>query len=426
MRRIVSFILALFLVFTAMPGTRNSIAQDSELLTNRELVKHNISIGGQGSRYVVYYAWDDEQNKSLFVYDLVEKKETLVSKSCKPMLDYQTNCVNEKYFAYLEFTGTSRFVINILYFETLTAKKIANESAQRFSLNVSGDYASWAEYEGSSNPGVYYCKLNEENPQPTKIHNVTLGTWNYISMSTYQDVTKIVYDDPESGDIFLFDTSKTTETKIVSEPNWDSLPFIFRNKVFYNHREIDKNPGFMNRNNYPGALKVLDLDTKTTETILEFSKVGDKKNCGHVNIIGNPDKCDYLYFVHNMPQANESTPTIVIYSLKPDEGNLIEKVEDNVFDGKMCHLEAYQQNYSNELFAYSKYAKIEDRHVNELVVYSQDTKAKTKQFEFSPNVTSAPVSDLSISDNKLVFPETLYDMSKKVMTKKLKMFMLEQ
>jgi hypothetical protein len=86
----------------------------------------------------------------------------------------------------------------------------------------------------------------------------------------------------------------------------------------------------------------------------------------------------------------------------------------------------YQQNYSNKFFAYSKYAKIEDRHVNEVVAYSQGTKAKTKQFEFSPAVTSAPVCDLSISDNKLIFSEVLYDKTKKAMTKKLKCFAIKQ
>lgn len=420
-RKVLLISLALSLLYATQARVGGVVAISSEQLTSRELINHNISIGGPDSKYVVYWAWDDENKGSLFVYDLVEKKETLVSKSCSPMLDYQTNCVNDKYFAYLRFAGTSRYAIVALNFDTLTEKVIAKEPSQKYSLNVSGDYAAWAEYDGSSNPGIYFCKMDEEKPVPIKIHDVTLGTWNFLSMTTYEGVTKIVYDDPKSGDIFIFDTSTREEKKIVSEANWDYKPFICKNKVYYLHYEVESYPPFMERGKYPGAFKVVDLATNATETVIDLPKSEITKTSGSVSVVGNPDKSDYLYFIHGMPRESSSKATIVVYSCKPQDGNKLTKIEDNLYNGKTCMLDVYQQCYDADKFIYSKYSKINNKHMTETNTYSNTNKTKTKQFEVENNINDN-LRDFSISKNLLVFTETTKSMidGKTTFSRKLK------
>jgi hypothetical protein len=405
MRRILCCVLVLFLAFAATSVTRNSIAQDSSLLLKRYLVNHNVFAGGQNLRYLVFWAWDDEKIGSLFVYDTIDKKEHLVSKACYP-IDYITNCINDKYYAYLNLEHDKSLELKVLYFDTLTVKKISKGSANRYSLNVSGNYTAWAEYNGSSNPGIYYCKLDEENPEPVKIYNVTIGKLNFISMSTYQEVTKIAFDDPESGDIFLFDTSTKENKKVVSDPNWDSRPFLFRNKLFYTNRNVEKYPEDKVGIEYAGNFKVLNLVTSETSNLLELKEKNSTYMYETVKLYGNPDISDYLYISHNKKTAGNYYPNLTLYSCKPEEQLELEKIEDSFLNGKKVPMELFNQCYDNEKIAYIKMNSDNKLAIN---TYSQKDKTITKDINTKEPLSTPDkprIMNIFFSNGKIVFVET--------------------
>lgn len=406
MRRLISCILALFLVFTAMPGIKNSIAQGPTLLLKRYLVNHNILAGGPNQRYIICWAWDDDNIGSLFVYDTIDKKEHMVSKACAPYLDYITNNVNEKYYVYFDVTPEGVHQVRALYFDTLTVKTISKGSANRFSVNVSGNYAAWAEYQTSSNPGIYYCKLDEENPEPVKIHNVTIGKLNYISMSTYQDITKIAYDDPESGDIFLFDTSTKENKKVVSDPNWDNRPFLFRNKLFYTNRNVEKYPEDKVGIEYAGHFKVLNLVTSETSTLLELKEKNPTYTYETVKLYGNPDISDFLYISHNKVHPNSIYASMTLYSCKPEEQLELVKIEDSFLNDKKVPMQLYHKCYNHEEIAFMKVNSDKKLAINS---YSQKDKTITKDIhvkDFPKTYTDISIADMVISNGNIVFVET--------------------
>jgi len=261
--------------------------------------------------------WEDERNggHDIYVEDLSTKKQTRITKSGKA----STPDIYGNKIVYVKSASNGDESWYELYIYDLSTKKETQipTITSAHGPSIYGNKIVWLDFDSFNGGDYYICMYDLSTKTQTQIAK---GDWIYEMIGIPEIYNnRIVYDADRNGnwDIYMYDLSTKKETQITSDPDVQTYPAIYGNRIVW--EDDGENNGNTNHGIY-----MYDISTK------QKMKISAKESAYYPAIYGNNIVWQYSDLYENgdiyMATLSANLP-VAAFSASPTSGNLPLKVQ---------------------------------------------------------------------------------------------------